>query len=104
MAQHSSSDLSLASDLQTMDAVALLRANRLQDAVVAYQAVLQRNPDDSYALSNYGGPLCTLGESHAPQELLARAVRLKPGMAEAWSDSGDVLYVTHDYCAASHAF
>lgn len=104
MAQHSSSDLSLASDLQTMDAVALQRANRLQDAVVAYQAVLQRNPDDAYALSNYGGLLCTLGEFHAAQELLARAVRLKPDMADAWSNYGNVLYEQQDYAGAIAAF
>lgn len=104
MAQHSSSDLPLVSDLQTMDAVALQQANRLQDAVVAYQAVLRRNPDDACALSNYGGLLCSLGEFRAAQELLDRAVRLKPDMADAWSNYGNVLYEQQDYAGAIDAF
>ena len=103
MTQHSS-DLPLAPDFQTMDAVTLQRANRLQEAVRAYQAELQRDPEDACVLSNYGGLLCSLGEFRAAQDLLVRALRIKPDMADAWSNYGNVLYEQQDYAGALDAF
>lgn len=87
-----------------MDAVALQRANRLQDAVIAYQAELKRNPNDACTLSNYGGLLCSLGDFQAARELLMRAVQIKPDLADAWSNFGNVLFELQDYQSAITAY
>lgn len=104
MPQYSSSDMSGTHKTQTVDAAALQRANQLQDAVAAYQTELQRNPNDAYALSNYGGLLCSLGEFRAAQELLTRAVQIKPDMPDAWSNFGNVLFELQDYDGAIKAY
>ncbi len=104
MPQSSSPVLPGQSDAQPMDAAALQRANRLQDAVLAYQAELQRNPHDAYALSNYGGLLCSLGDFKTAQELLRRAVQIKPDMPDAWSNFGNVLFELQDHSGAIDAY
>ncbi|MFT8417655.1 MAG: tetratricopeptide repeat protein [Acetobacter sp.] len=104
MPQHSPTDLSGTPDVQAMDAVALQRANRLQDAVLAYQTALQRNPTDALTLSNFGGLLCTLGEFQTAKDLLERAVQINPDMPDAWSNYGNVLYQIQDYAGALDAY
>lgn len=104
MTEHSFSEPSDFSDAQTMNAVALQRANRLQDAILAYKAALQHNPDDVYALSNYGGLLCSLGEFRAAKPLLARAVQIDPDMPDAWSNFGNVFFQLQEYDNAIDAY
>ncbi|WP_338332180.1 tetratricopeptide repeat-containing glycosyltransferase family protein [Acetobacter sp. LMG 32666] len=104
MPEYPSSDSSDLSDAQTMDAVALQRANRVQEAIVAYKAALDCNPDNAYALSNYGGLLCSLGEFQTAKTLLARAVSIKPDMPDAWSNFANVLFEMQDYSGAIEAY
>lgn len=104
MSQHSPTDLSGTPDVHAMDAAALQRANRLQDAILAYQAALQADPNDACTLSNYGGLLCSLGEFRTAQTLLERAVQIKPDMSDAWSNYGNVLYQLQDYAGAIDAY
>ncbi|WP_242012676.1 tetratricopeptide repeat protein [Acetobacter lambici] len=104
MPQSPSSVSSDLSDAQIMDAVALQRVNRLQEAIAVYKAELQRNPNNAYALSNYGGLLCSLGEFQAAKSLLAHAVRIKPDMPDAWSNFANVLFETQDYNGAIEAY
>ncbi|MDE7548606.1 tetratricopeptide repeat protein [Acetobacter fabarum] len=104
MSERSFAEPSNLSDSQVMDAVALQRANRMHDAVAAYKADLEQDPDNAYTLSNYGGLLCALGEFQTAKPLLARAVRIKPDMPDAWSNFGNVLFELQDYSGAIDAY
>ncbi|MFT8468818.1 tetratricopeptide repeat protein [Acetobacter syzygii] len=104
MSHTSPSEKSTMSATQVMDGAALHRANRLQEAVAAYQAELQKDPNNAYVLNNYGGLLCSLGEFRAAQDLLKRAVKIKPDMADAWSNFGNVLFEQQDYRGAIESY
>nr|WP_279184418.1 tetratricopeptide repeat protein [Acetobacter syzygii] len=104
MSHTSPSEKSTMSATQVMDGAALHRANRLQEAVAAYQVELQKDPNNAYVLNNYGGLLCSLGEFRAAQDLLKRAVKIKPDMADAWSNFGNVLFEQQDYRGAIESY
>jgi tetratricopeptide (TPR) repeat protein len=73
------------------EAAQLAGEGKLQEAIAAYQAVLDENPDDVEALTYFGWLLRNVGVSQDDDELhdsgvrlIERATQLEPTYSEAW--------------------
>ncbi len=63
-------------------ALELLEQGRHGDAVARFDAVLEKDPDNPFALSRSGAALIEAGDFTAAAERLRRAARLRPGDAD----------------------
>ncbi len=70
----------------------LYREGRLEEARVAYQEAVRNNPSDPAVLNNLGGVLNLLGRPRDAERVLARALLLDPGFAEARFNLGSALW------------
>jgi predicted O-linked N-acetylglucosamine transferase (SPINDLY family) len=85
-------------------AEALRAADRLDEAEVAYNRVLEINPHRESALLGLSGLLLLRGAAAAARVLLLRCCGLAPGRAEAWDLLGLALLADKDRSLAESAF
>ena len=71
--------------------LALQEQSKLQEAVQAYNRVIQLNPDFPDAYSNLGNTLKDLGRLDEAVASCDKAIQLKPDFAEAHSNRGNAL-------------
>ncbi|WP_026988856.1 tetratricopeptide repeat-containing sulfotransferase family protein [Fodinicurvata fenggangensis] len=90
-------------DPQLAQALAAHSSGNLAAAQQGYQAVLQRQPDNSQALHNLGLLAAQAGEYPAAIELVQRALKVKPRNAAAQRDLGKILYAAGQLQPAAEA-
>lgn len=73
----------------------LVKHGRHQDALIAYDLALARNPDDPYIHLSRGKTLNVLGRFEEAQQELEKAVQLKPAI-EAYSGLAQLKHLTVD--------
>jgi tetratricopeptide (TPR) repeat protein len=84
---------------------ASLDAGRYQEAISAYKAVLQREPDNVDAITHLGVILALAGHADAALEAFDRALAIDPSYAHALWDKARVLYEQRqDYAGAIAAW
>ena len=70
------------------------RAGRLQEAITAYESLLQRTPNDADVLQLLGVALAQLGRPADGVAFLARSLELKPDRPSVWLNLAQALQTT----------
>jgi tetratricopeptide (TPR) repeat protein len=83
---------------------AYVEAGRIEEAVEAYRAAIESDPDYPFAHLDLGKALRTLGDHGGAERALREAIRLAPRMGEPHFDLGVVLYETGRLEEAADAF
>jgi tetratricopeptide (TPR) repeat protein len=91
------------SEQELAQAAQLAGEGKLQEAIAAYQAVLDENPEDVEALTYFGWLLRNVGVSQEDDDLhdsgvslIDRATQLEPTYAEAWFFRGIIFLRDED--------
>ena len=84
--------------------VALFQHGYLEEAAAAFEQVTASTPDDPVAYYNLGTLYLERNEPARARPYLDKAVKLRPGYAEAWNNLGMVLAAQHRDAQAARCY